>query len=82
MARYGDQGAFQSPGHMFHKAGFATTGGSFEQYRDTVVVSGFKDLYFFPLSRVERFLRNKFCLCDRLIHDAVALFVIPCSGYR
>ena len=82
MARHCDQGAFQSPGHMFHKAGLATTGRSLEQYRDTVVVSCFKDLNFFPLSRVERLLRNIFCLCGRLIHDGLVRFFVPCSVYR
>ena len=82
MARHCDQGAFQSPSHMFHKASLATTGGSLEQYWDTVVISRFKDLNFFPLSRVERLLRDIFCLCGRLIHDGLVLFFVPGSVYR
>ena len=82
MARHCDQRAFQSPGYVFHKSSFAATGGAFEQHRYTVVISCFKDLNFFSLSRVERLLRNIFCLYGWLIHDGLVRFFVPRFAYR
>src|SRR5215472_10013570 len=61
------QGTAELPGHILDEASLACARRSFEQYRDFLAVSGFKDFYFIRVRNIKRFL------ADNVFFDAILL---------